>query len=287
MDRRIRQNLSCVFSTGTGISLLFYLFCFLWSCSSCVLLLFTNSAALLFSAVLWIRIVVIADPGPAFLSMLIRTRIQIQGFDDDQKSYKIYSWKKVTFFWSKIAINFSLGLHKERSSYRSSLFPSERTSSTSKREFSSLLKPTKINVDPCGSGSTTLPFGMFAQYLPTFWYNIFVLRGCVLCYKYQVGDLHLWRLRMGSLGENFRYFCCSVWEFYHYRRELMASKLPNPAHLSIAACEHRWRQENRSAAVLCIPSGHCYVKTVGFLKVPSHQIWFARFSNLPPREFKF
>jgi hypothetical protein len=46
------------------------------------------------------------------------------------------------------------------------------------------------------------------------------------------------------------YFYCSVWEFYHYRRELMASKLPNPAHLAIAACEHRWRQENRSAPVL-------------------------------------
>ena len=41
---------------------------------------------------------------------------------------------------------------------------------------------------------------------------------------------------------------CSVpvWEFYHYRRELMASKQPNPAHLAIAACEKRWRQENRS-----------------------------------------
>jgi hypothetical protein len=45
----------------------------------------------------------------------------------------------------------------------------------------------------------------------------------------------------------------------------MASKLPNPAHLAIAACEHRWRQENRSAPVLSIPSEHststdCYVQ---------------------------
>merc|ERR1719260_102185 len=27
-----------------------------------------------------------------------------------------------------------------------------------------------------------------------------------------------------------------VWEFYHYRREVMLSKSPNPAHLAIAEC---------------------------------------------------
>ncbi len=68
-----------------------------------------------------------------------------------------------------------------------------------------------------------------------------------------ISELDLWRLRRGWIIEDFRYFCSSVWEFYHYRRELMASKLPNPAHLAIAACEHRWRQENRSAAVLMHP----------------------------------
>lgn len=41
-----------------------------------------------------------------------------------------------------------------------------------------------------------------------------------------------------------------VWEFYHYRRELMGSKEPNPAHRAIAACEERWRHENRRVVVI-------------------------------------
>ena len=52
-------------------------------------------------------------------------------------------------------------------------------------------------------------------------------------------------------------FVCEVWEFYHYRRELMGSKQPNPAHLAIAHCEHRWRQENRSAVLIVV---HCTVQ---------------------------
>ncbi|XP_065113372.1 NAD-dependent protein deacylase sirtuin-5, mitochondrial [Paramisgurnus dabryanus] len=41
-----------------------------------------------------------------------------------------------------------------------------------------------------------------------------------------------------------------VWEFYHYRREVMASKMPNPAHLAIAECESRLRQQGRSVVVI-------------------------------------
>jgi len=33
-----------------------------------------------------------------------------------------------------------------------------------------------------------------------------------------------------------------VWEFYHYRREVMASKFPNPAHYAIAKCQ-KWMEE--------------------------------------------
>jgi NAD-dependent SIR2 family protein deacetylase len=48
----------------------------------------------------------------------------------------------------------------------------------------------------------------------------------------------------------------AVWEFYHYRRELMRSKQPNPAHLAIAACQQRWQQQNRLAAQnQCLGSG--------------------------------
>ncbi|XP_030628346.1 NAD-dependent protein deacylase sirtuin-5, mitochondrial isoform X2 [Chanos chanos] len=41
-----------------------------------------------------------------------------------------------------------------------------------------------------------------------------------------------------------------VWEFYHYRRELMRSKMPNAAHLAIAECEARLGQQGRSVAVI-------------------------------------
>ncbi|XP_060722626.1 NAD-dependent protein deacylase sirtuin-5, mitochondrial-like isoform X1 [Tachysurus vachellii] len=41
-----------------------------------------------------------------------------------------------------------------------------------------------------------------------------------------------------------------VWEFYHYRREVMQSKEPNPAHLAIAECEARLSQQGRSVVVI-------------------------------------
>lgn len=41
-----------------------------------------------------------------------------------------------------------------------------------------------------------------------------------------------------------------VWEFYHYRREVMLSKSPNPAHTAIAACEDRLAGEGRRVVVI-------------------------------------
>lgn len=41
-----------------------------------------------------------------------------------------------------------------------------------------------------------------------------------------------------------------VWEFYHYRREVMRSKEPNAAHLAIAECEARLSQQGRSVVVI-------------------------------------
>ena len=34
-----------------------------------------------------------------------------------------------------------------------------------------------------------------------------------------------------------------VWEFYHYRRELVLTKQPNAAHIAIAQCEERLAKE--------------------------------------------
>ncbi|KAJ8332046.1 hypothetical protein SKAU_G00429730, partial [Synaphobranchus kaupii] len=41
-----------------------------------------------------------------------------------------------------------------------------------------------------------------------------------------------------------------VWEFYHYRREVMLTKSPNPAHLAIAECEARLSRQGRSVMVI-------------------------------------
>lgn len=41
-----------------------------------------------------------------------------------------------------------------------------------------------------------------------------------------------------------------VWEFYHYRREVMASKHPNPAHIAIAECEKRFKRSGRKVTVI-------------------------------------
>nr|XP_046248702.1 NAD-dependent protein deacylase sirtuin-5, mitochondrial-like [Scatophagus argus]XP_046248703.1 NAD-dependent protein deacylase sirtuin-5, mitochondrial-like [Scatophagus argus] len=41
-----------------------------------------------------------------------------------------------------------------------------------------------------------------------------------------------------------------VWEFYHYRREVMLTKNPNPAHLAIAECEERLSKQGRKVTVV-------------------------------------
>lgn len=41
-----------------------------------------------------------------------------------------------------------------------------------------------------------------------------------------------------------------VWEFYHYRREVMGTKEPNKAHLAIAECEERLRKQDRKVTVI-------------------------------------
>ncbi|KAK7823693.1 hypothetical protein U0070_003345 [Myodes glareolus] len=42
-----------------------------------------------------------------------------------------------------------------------------------------------------------------------------------------------------------------VWEFYHYRREVMKSKEPNPGHLAIAQCEARLRTLFKTRCTSC------------------------------------
>ena len=43
-----------------------------------------------------------------------------------------------------------------------------------------------------------------------------------------------------------------VWEFYHYRRELVLTKEPNPAHTALAECEARLAKEGKTSFELII-----------------------------------
>lgn len=48
----------------------------------------------------------------------------------------------------------------------------------------------------------------------------------------------------------FAYNPSRVWEFYHYRREMMQSAAPNPGHLAIAECEARLHKQGRRVMVI-------------------------------------
>ncbi|XP_048364396.1 NAD-dependent protein deacylase sirtuin-5, mitochondrial isoform X2 [Sphaerodactylus townsendi] len=59
-----------------------------------------------------------------------------------------------------------------------------------------------------------------------------------------------WQAQELATPEAFARNPSRVWEFYHYRRELMLSKHPNPAHISIAECEARLSKQGRSVVVI-------------------------------------
>ncbi|TNN41030.1 NAD-dependent protein deacylase sirtuin-5, mitochondrial [Liparis tanakae] len=63
-----------------------------------------------------------------------------------------------------------------------------------------------------------------------------------------------------------------VWEFYHYRRELALNKKPCAAHLAIAQCEARLREQGRSVVVItqCTDDLHRQAGSKHVLKVHVH-----------------
>ena len=60
--------------------------------------------------------------------------------------------------------------------------------------------------------------------------------------KYQAQQL--------ATPESFEVNSSLVWEFYSYRREVMQSKHPNPAHKAIAQLEKRLKPQGRSVVVV-------------------------------------
>ncbi|XP_062836754.1 NAD-dependent protein deacylase sirtuin-5, mitochondrial [Anolis carolinensis] len=59
-----------------------------------------------------------------------------------------------------------------------------------------------------------------------------------------------WQAQELATPEAFARNPSRVWEFYHYRRELMMTKHPNPAHVAIAECEARLSKQGRSVVVI-------------------------------------
>uniref|UniRef100_A0A8C5PXU9 NAD-dependent protein deacylase sirtuin-5, mitochondrial n=1 Tax=Leptobrachium leishanense TaxID=445787 RepID=A0A8C5PXU9_9ANUR len=59
-----------------------------------------------------------------------------------------------------------------------------------------------------------------------------------------------WQAQHLATPEAFARNPSRVWEFYHYRREVMLTKSPNPAHLAIAECEARLSKQGRKVVVI-------------------------------------
>lgn len=60
-----------------------------------------------------------------------------------------------------------------------------------------------------------------------------------------------------------------VWEFYHYRRELVMNKKPSAVHLALAECEARLKKQGRSVVIItqCIDDLHCQAGSKHVLNV--------------------
>lgn len=69
--------------------------------------------------------------------------------------------------------------------------------------------------------------------------------------------------------EAFSRYPSRVWEFYHYRRELVMDKNPTAAHYAIAECEARLRAQGRDVVVItqCIDDLHLTAGSKHVLKI--------------------
>uniref|UniRef100_A0A8C5UN37 NAD-dependent protein deacylase sirtuin-5, mitochondrial n=1 Tax=Microcebus murinus TaxID=30608 RepID=A0A8C5UN37_MICMU len=59
-----------------------------------------------------------------------------------------------------------------------------------------------------------------------------------------------WQAQDLATPQAFAHDPSRVWEFYHYRREVMGSKEPNAGHLAIAECEARLSTQGRRVTVI-------------------------------------
>ncbi|KAM5298890.1 NAD-dependent protein deacylase sirtuin-5, mitochondrial isoform 2-T2 [Ctenodactylus gundi] len=59
-----------------------------------------------------------------------------------------------------------------------------------------------------------------------------------------------WQAQELATPEAFARNPSRVWEFYHYRREVILTKEPNPGHIAIAECEARLHEQGRRVVVI-------------------------------------
>lgn len=59
-----------------------------------------------------------------------------------------------------------------------------------------------------------------------------------------------WQAQELASPHAFRKSPSLVWEFYHYRREVMLSKDPNPAHYALAECEKRFEKQGKKLVII-------------------------------------
>lgn len=78
-----------------------------------------------------------------------------------------------------------------------------------------------------------------------------------------------WKSQDLATPEAFSRYPSRVWEFYHYRRELVMDKKPTAAHYAIAECEARLRAQGRDVVVItqCIDDLHLKAGSKHVLKI--------------------
>ncbi|XP_077450704.1 NAD-dependent protein deacylase sirtuin-5, mitochondrial [Stigmatopora argus] len=111
----------------------------------------------------------------------------------------------------------------------------------------------------CFSQSMTRPSSDLAAFREHFSKasNIVILTGAgvsaesgVPTFRGKGGYWRKWQAQDLATPEAFSRNPSRVWEFYHYRREVMLTKNPNPAHLAIAECEERLSKQGRCVTVI-------------------------------------
>uniref|UniRef100_A0A4W6FB09 NAD-dependent protein deacylase sirtuin-5, mitochondrial n=1 Tax=Lates calcarifer TaxID=8187 RepID=A0A4W6FB09_LATCA len=112
---------------------------------------------------------------------------------------------------------------------------------------------------PWGSQSMARPSSDLAAFREIFSKanNIAILTGAgvsaesgVPTFRGAGGYWRKWQAQELATPEAFARNPSRVWEFYHYRREVMLTKNPNPAHLAIAECEERLSKQGRKVTVI-------------------------------------